>query len=742
MNGDAVMLAGKMAVLLAAAWCGHLMLARANARWRVMLWRGTTAGILAVVLFHGAPVRWTWNVPMQQPGFFEEGREGPTVSDSRETQSKTRGATAGADEEVAAASAETAATAAGSTGGGRGDPSPWVLLWGVYTVVALGLSARLAAGWVRVKGWRRAASPVDDETRLLAEEAARLSGVENGISVYTLENLSTPFLTGLRRPRIFLPSRMLDADHREELLAVFCHELTHWRHQDVAWGLVLRLVRIALWWNPLAWRIPSAHASACEEVADATTAELLGDRDRYTRTLARIAVEMVSLPPNAALGVPMARVPEVSRRLRALKQGRRALPLSRRQIASFAIAGLCVVALLGTLRLAATARQAPPEPAADTSQQTAEKAQLQDLIDQAKAGGVVELEPGVYRGPAEITKALTLKAASAGNVTIEHLGQEPAVYIRADDVALENITVRWAPEVTGQRMEFPAAVAVHDSKGVVLDGCRLEPLDRPEQTPGGLLVTGRGDATFTNGSTFGFAYAILYTNGANGAVTNSILTGAGHSVVTLHEYSNVRIENNVLAQCGYHAVRNTGGTMEMVNNLVADNVRAGAYLGNKSAHGRIANNLFSGSKGSIWGYAQSDVLIEHNLFYRSKATAIGAWLSCELGVERNSFVENPSAMTRYPRPESLMTKAGPPTDAGMIASSNHYWKNDSEPVDMTKGEPAWAGDPWFRDPPNGDFTPEGGSLLYGKDGAIRAGLAEPAAILPLWKKYEDYKTAE
>ena len=121
----------------------------------------------------------------------------------------------------------------------------------------------------------------------------------------------------------------------------------------------------------------------------------------------------------------------------------------------------------------------------------------------------------------------------------------------------------------------------------MLENCLLEPIDRPTKTPYGLLAQGRSDVTFTSGQTKGFAYTIMFTDGANGTVSDSFLEGAGHSVVTLHKNSKVAITHNILARCGYHAVRNTGGTMDMKNNLIIDKNRAGAYLGNRSAPARL-----------------------------------------------------------------------------------------------------------------------------------------------------------
>ncbi len=225
---------------------------------------------------------------------------------------------------------------------------------------------------------------------------------------------------------------------------------------------------------------------------------------------------------------------------------------------------------------------------------------LQSQIDDAPPGSVIMVPQGRHDGPLLIDKALTLRGEKSGAV-LSHHGDEPAVFVHTrnmKDTVLENLSVYWSPKTWNAKIDEPAAIAVRDSDAIIRN-CTLLPIERPADTPYALLVRGRSNVEFTGGRAEGFAYTLMFTDGGNGKVTDSVLKGAGHSVVTMHKNSKVEIRNNVLADCEYHAVRNTGGYMDMTDNLVADNYRAGAYLGNKSAHGRIANNLFIGNRGAI-----------------------------------------------------------------------------------------------------------------------------------------------
>ncbi|MBS4968508.1 MAG: hypothetical protein KHZ73_06590 [Lachnospiraceae bacterium] len=79
----------------------------------------------------------------------------------------------------------------------------------------------------------------------------KLSGsyiVQRELKLWMNAKVTTPLLTGLLRPRIYLPS---DRYTWKELELLLSHELSHYRHHDLWYKLILQLAGIVYWFNPV-----------------------------------------------------------------------------------------------------------------------------------------------------------------------------------------------------------------------------------------------------------------------------------------------------------------------------------------------------------------------------------------------------------------------------------------------------------------------------------------------------------
>src|ERR1700679_1716206 len=56
-------LAGRWTALLILAWVAHLVLAKRDPRWRVLVWRSAAVGLATIVVFTAVPPIVTWRLP-------------------------------------------------------------------------------------------------------------------------------------------------------------------------------------------------------------------------------------------------------------------------------------------------------------------------------------------------------------------------------------------------------------------------------------------------------------------------------------------------------------------------------------------------------------------------------------------------------------------------------------------------------------------------------------------------------
>ncbi|MCA9443174.1 MAG: hypothetical protein KC964_20410, partial [Candidatus Omnitrophica bacterium] len=216
-------------------------------------------------------------------------------------------------------------------------------LW--FLVVAILGTRYLRGQWgtlKKVKRSRPASKHLQEELDQTAEEL----GCKTPVVLKTSSEVTSPFLTGIRKPVLVIPQRMEEDKYAADLPGIFAHELAHVLSGDLFWMHLARWTSVLLWFHPLAWKVQGAHSVSCEEVCDSVAAQYTGDASTYSGTLARVALDISGAVPEMG-GIPMIRGSEISRRLENLKRGKVWGALSSRWVA-FSIAwGVISVGFVG-----------------------------------------------------------------------------------------------------------------------------------------------------------------------------------------------------------------------------------------------------------------------------------------------------------------------------------------------------------------------------------------------------------
>jgi TonB family protein len=174
------------------------------------------------------------------------------------------------------------------------------------------------------------------------------TGIGTGVSAAELamsSMVSGPVTVGIRRGVLLVPPGLLESIGESDLDAVFAHEFAHIQRRDFAKNLIYELLSLPVAYHPLLWLTRSRVAESREMVCDAMAAEAVAGRDRYARSLLRLASMLADQAPVRtlhAIGIFDAniferRVMNLTRRYVEIKGARR-----------IAIAAVGVVVGLGT----------------------------------------------------------------------------------------------------------------------------------------------------------------------------------------------------------------------------------------------------------------------------------------------------------------------------------------------------------------------------------------------------------
>ncbi|MCL4795167.1 MAG: TonB family protein [Bryobacteraceae bacterium] len=171
-----------------------------------------------------------------------------------------------------------------------------------------------------------------------------------GSDIRLSERVAMPAVYGLLRPVIVLPASAREWT-KERLEVVLAHERMHIERADPLWFCAAR-VAAALWWpHPLVWfalaRLVREAEQACD---DGVLARGTPPAD-YATHLVGMVRTLSTGPVRFQGGLPMIRVSELERRLRALLNpvsNRR--PASRASLATIALATLAVLLPVAAIR--------------------------------------------------------------------------------------------------------------------------------------------------------------------------------------------------------------------------------------------------------------------------------------------------------------------------------------------------------------------------------------------------------
>ena len=316
------------------------------------------------------------------------------------------------------------AVGAGHTVGSGVLQPPAVLLAGVavlYGSSLLYFAGRLGWGLWRTSLMRRRAEGLEltGEAARSWERYGRLFGV-NATKVAVAKGIRGPVTVGLVRGMMLVPPGFVEGVADADLDAVFAHELAHMRRRDFAKNVLYELVSLPVAFHPVVWLTRARVAESREMVCDAMAADAVAGRERYARSLLRLASVVASGTPGRtlhAIGIFDANIFE--RRVMSLTKRRVEVNGVRRLTiaAGCVVVGLatCASALALRLEVAAPVVQSSPAPEAHAPARVPAR---------VMAGNVLTHVPPVYPAEAKQEKiqgAVVMEVVIGKDGTIHNL---------------------------------------------------------------------------------------------------------------------------------------------------------------------------------------------------------------------------------------------------------------------------------------------------------------------------------
>ena len=167
---------------------------------------------------------------------------------------------------------------------GTARPPVPTLAW-----MAVALLLALLLGLAYARGLRRfqSARPIDSP---FLRAWLKQNALRRPVDVRLCERIDSPVTYGILHPVILLPET-IGKDDTEALLCALEHELSHIRHFDAVWKLLIALAACLHWFNPLVWAMVILANRDIELCCDARVLRRGGKEERRAYASALLRME-------------------------------------------------------------------------------------------------------------------------------------------------------------------------------------------------------------------------------------------------------------------------------------------------------------------------------------------------------------------------------------------------------------------------------------------------------------------
>ncbi|MEO1832782.1 MAG: M56 family metallopeptidase [Akkermansiaceae bacterium] len=187
-----------------------------------------------------------------------------------------------------------------SVGGSLGTStslSP-LILTSIWTLGFLFFGLRGLLDVLSMQRWNRE-SRLANELPAFQETMCKLA-ISRRVDLRIHPRLTSPVVSGLIRPRIYLPESSAEWSPQTLRMALL-HELGHVQRRDLWMATLAHIVCVLHWFNPSVWWLRRTFLSQCEYACDAHLVEKGTDPNIYANALCDVAQSAAAPPLSLAM---------------------------------------------------------------------------------------------------------------------------------------------------------------------------------------------------------------------------------------------------------------------------------------------------------------------------------------------------------------------------------------------------------------------------------------------------------
>jgi tetratricopeptide (TPR) repeat protein len=366
---------------------------------------------------------------------------------------------------------------------------------------------------------------------------------------------------------------------------------------------------------------------------------------------------------------------------------------------------------------------------------------IHSLILQMPDGGTVYLPAGVYSGNKLayhdnrniwIAKEITIKGADRDTCIIEGTMDRPIIHahkgckLTIDSVTLKSQVLSYNND---QRLEeLGCALKVDNSGSVTLKNCDIIAGGNLRRCPLAIYPAGFSKVDMMDCRISGYAIPVYFGDGSSGSISNSIL----QNELRTGPDTTVQIADTLIYGSPYNAIQCGGGNLQMDSCLIL-NAGSALDIGSNTEQFSMSNSVVSNCK-NIMSYfpfrvsRRGTITLNNNVFLSNIPGPTNPLMSVPRNYEFSAcFIRNNILFDN-----TVEDWNNTFFEACFNSGNNAFWANKAQSIDISTQDMALLAEPQFNDPGIGDFTPQNQTILEAGHG-----LSNPAAIIALWKKYEE-----